>query len=348
MKFHETSFDEYLQTSYKTNFHPELEELEQNMPHIDNMGNLILYGPSGSGKYTQALRIIKKYSPSELKYDKRITLNNDKYKYVYRISDIHFEIDMALLGCNSKIIWHELFLQIVDIVSMNSSKFGIIICKNFHMIHTELLPVFYSYIQQYNNSLLPIQIKYILITEHISFLPNNIIYNARIINIKKPNAEFYENLNMPSYLDKSCILNLKELKSIQKIDDPENIPKEVFDIVCETIIQKMESPKLTLLEFRELLYDILIYNLDFIEIFWNILIHFIENGKLNQHSVDQIVKSTYIQMKQYNNNYRPIYHLEIMLVNIINHIHNYYEQSTGPMLQCLQSKTRKHKQGITA
>ena len=109
MKFHETSFDEYLQTSYKTNFHPELELLQENMPHIDNMGNLILYGPSGSGKYTQALRFIKKYSPSELKYDKRITLNNDKYKYIYRISDVHFEIDMALLGCNSKSLWHDIF-----------------------------------------------------------------------------------------------------------------------------------------------------------------------------------------------------------------------------------------------
>ena len=48
-----------------------------------------ILGPSGSGKYTQALRFIKKYSPSELKYDKRITLNNDKYKYIYRISYIH-------------------------------------------------------------------------------------------------------------------------------------------------------------------------------------------------------------------------------------------------------------------
>ena len=122
----------------------------------------------------------------------------------------------------------------------------------------------------------------------------------------------------------------------------------MFDIICETIIQKMESPKLTLLEFRELLYDILIYNLDFIEIFWNILIHFVENGKLNQQSVFQIVKSTYIQMKQYNNNYRPIYHLEIMLVNIINHIHNYYEQSDRPMLQNVQSRERNHKQGIVA
>ena len=343
MKYHETSFDEYLQSSYKTNFHPELEILEKTMPNINNMGNLILYGPSGSGKYSQSLRLIKKYSPSELKYDKRITLNSDKYKYIYRISDVHFEIDMALLGCNSKMIWHELFLQIVDIISMSSNKFGIIFCKNFHMIHTELLPIFYSYIQQYNNSILPIQIKYILITEHISFLPNNIINNARVINIKKPDLKYFKELKLPNYLDKSCILNLKEIQSIKNIDNPEDLPKEVFDIICEKIIQKMESSKVTLFDFRELLYDILIYNIDFIEIFWNILVYFVEEQKLSEKSVNEIIKSTYTQMKQYNNNYRPIYHLEIMLVNIINHIHNYNEPSNTEQLSNTKSKKRKCK-----
>jgi hypothetical protein len=331
MKFHETTFDEYLQNSYNMNFHPELESIEKTMPDINNMGNLILYGPSGCGKYTQSLRLIKKYSPSDLKYDKRITLNNDKYKYIYRISDVHFEIDMALLGCNSKIIWHELFLQIVDIISMSSHKFGIIICKNFHTIHTELLPIFYSYIQQYNNSILPIQIKYILITEQISFLPNNIINNAKIVNIKKPDSKFYESLNLPNYIDKSCILNLKEIQSLNSIE-PENIPKEIFDVICETIIKKMKSPKMSLLEFREMLYDILIYNLDFIEILWTILIHFIEEDQLDEKAIYDITKSIYPQIKQYNNNYRPIYHLEIILVNIINHIHKYYECSNQEQL----------------
>ena len=343
MKYHETSFDEYLQSSYKINFHPELEILEKTMPNINNMGNLILYGPSGSGKYSQSLRLIKKYSPSELKYDKRITLNSDKYKYIYRISDVHFEIDMALLGCNSKMIWHELFLQIVDIISMSSNKFGIIFCKNFHMIHTELLPIFYSYIQQYNNSILPIQIKYILITEHISFLPNNIINNARVINIKKPDSKYFKELQLPNYLNKSCILNLKEIQSIKNIDNPEDLPKEVFDIICEKIIQKMQSSKVTLFDFRELLYDILIYNIDFIEIFWNILVYFVEEQKLSEKSVNEIIKSTYTQMKQYNNNYRPIYHLEIMLVNIINHIHNYNEPSNTEQLSNTKSKKRKCK-----
>ena len=42
----------------------------------------------------------------------------------------------------------------------------------------------------------------------------------------------------------------------------------------------MKSPKMSLLEFREMLYDILIYNLDFIEILWTILIHFIEEESI--------------------------------------------------------------------
>ena len=96
--------------------------------------------------------------------EKKMILNSDKYNYSYKISDIHYEIDMGLLGCNAKLVWHELFLQIVDIISVSPNKKGIILCKNFHKIHTELLPLFYSYVQQYNSVLLPFQIKYILIS----------------------------------------------------------------------------------------------------------------------------------------------------------------------------------------
>ena len=42
MKYHETSFDEYLQSSYKTNFHPELEILEKTMPNINIVNRCVL------------------------------------------------------------------------------------------------------------------------------------------------------------------------------------------------------------------------------------------------------------------------------------------------------------------
>ena len=102
---------------------------------------------------------------------------------------------MQLLGCHSKMLWHELFYQIVDIITIKSDKKGFIVCKNFHYIHNELLEIFYSYIQQYTNINSPIQIYFIMITENVSFLPNNILNSCKIITMKRPIKEEYIKLN---------------------------------------------------------------------------------------------------------------------------------------------------------
>ena len=188
MKFYETYYEDYIHSSEQFNIHPELTEVYNKMPdNLSKFGNIIIYGPPGVGKYTQMLNIIKKYSPSGLKYDKKINVKTEKQSYVCKISDIHYEVDMSLLGCNSKILWHEIFFQIVDIISVKSDKKGIIVCKNFHHIHTELLEVFYSYIQQYNYPNSSIKIKFIIITEHVSFIPNNIVNSFKILSIKLTN-----------------------------------------------------------------------------------------------------------------------------------------------------------------
>ena len=163
MKYYETSFDEYIQSVEKYNLHPEFEPIYNSLPNrLINFENLIIYGPSGTGKYSQILYMLKKYSPSQLKYDKRITATTDKQTYIYHISDIHYEVDMSLLGCNSKTLWSEIFFQIVDILSVKPEKIGVILCKNFHLIHSELLESFYSYMQQYNHSNSHISIKFVL------------------------------------------------------------------------------------------------------------------------------------------------------------------------------------------
>ena len=71
----------------------------------------------------------------------------NKKEHVFKISDIHFEIDMELLGCNAKILWNVIYYNILDIISTKADLTGIIVCKNFHMIHSELLETFYSYMQ---------------------------------------------------------------------------------------------------------------------------------------------------------------------------------------------------------
>ena len=332
MKFHETSFDEYINNTRNIDLHPELREFEESIPNKPiNFKNMIIYGPSGVGKYTQMLRFIKKYSPSELKYDKKMGLQADKYEHSYRISDIHYEIDMSLLGCNSKSVWHDVYMQIVDIVSLKPCKFGIIVCKNFHAIHSELLENFYSYIQQYANELSPFQIKFIILSEHISFIPNNILYNAQIVNIKRPSSELYKLIGLQENINSQYLLNLKEIPTIQYVNDPSELPQDIFDNVCETLVDKIANPKNMLItNFRDYLYDILVYNLDIYDVLWYTITHFIDEGKLTDKSVTDILTKSYQQLQQYNNNYRPIYHLESMFITILNHIHNYSLDNVDP------------------
>ena len=69
MKFYESHFEEYILTSQKENLHPKLDKIFTKFPdQIQKLKNIIYYGPPGIGKYTQMLKSIKKYSPSDLKY----------------------------------------------------------------------------------------------------------------------------------------------------------------------------------------------------------------------------------------------------------------------------------------
>jgi hypothetical protein len=359
MKFYESHYEDYLTSIEKYNLHPELETVHDILPKkLGHLENIIFYGPPGVGKYSQVLEVLKQYSPSQLKYDKKITISTDKQKYVYRISDIHFEIDMSQLGCNSKLLWHEIFFQIVDIISVKQEKVGIILCKNFHLIHAELLEIFYSYMQQYNHSQTNIKIKFFILSEHLSFLPTTIINACQVMRIKRPSKGRYmemsqynknisskpflqyitaskdarkssnskETIDIMNSIQTESILNIKEMRSFQLIKTPEEIPKDTFNIVCDNIISEIRDPKkISFTNLRDTIYDILTYNLDTTECLWYILVHFIENRSLSKEKISDILIRTYSFLKYYNNNYRPIYHLESMLIYIINKIHNYDE-----------------------
>ena len=351
MKYYESSYEDYINSNELFNIHPELNNIINNLPNkINELPNLLIYGSSGIGKYTQVLKILKKYSPSQLKYDKKITINTDKQQqYNYHISDIHYEIDMSLLGCNSKTLWHEIFFQIVDIVSIKPDKTGIILCKNFHLINSELLEIFYSYIQQYNNVHSNIIIKYIIISEHVSFLPYKILNNCYKIGIKRPDKSSYqelyninekkrqekvhnlkitnnENSNILNTIDTNGILNIKEIRSFTYIDNINNFPEDLFNKICDNIIYNIENiEKIKFTEFRDTLYEILTYDIDINDCLWYIIYYFSSDNKLNNEDISNILIKCYIFLKYYNNNYRPIYHLENIMFYIINKINKYNE-----------------------
>jgi hypothetical protein len=319
MKFYETHFEEYVTESNRINLHPKLEKIYDKFPKtINELKNLIFYGPSGTGKYSQMLKSIKKYSNSELKYERKISITYGKQQYVFKVSDIHYEIDMSLLGCNSKLLWHEIYMQILDIVSAKSEKSGIIVCKYFHDIHSELLDNFYSYMQQ--NTCNSVDIKYILITEELSFIPDNILNCCEVINVSRPSKTLYIKCikkKLPPKLKTDNITNIKNLYLYN-----EELMLQ-YRLICNKIINNMLNINdLQFIKFRDILYDIFIYNLDISDCIWYILSTLIEQKRIKKENLSDILIKTYCFFQYYNNNYRPIYHVENYFLYLIKLIHS--------------------------
>ena len=88
MKFFETHFNEYVKKVDEYSLHPIIKKTITTFPHdIQTLPSMIMYGPSGVGKYSQMLHSIKKYSPTELKYEKKISLTYNKQQYFFKISE---------------------------------------------------------------------------------------------------------------------------------------------------------------------------------------------------------------------------------------------------------------------
>ncbi len=320
IKYYESHFEEYINENNRENLHNKLDKIYQKFPNnLNELKNLIFYGPSGTGKYTQMLKSIKKYSPSELKYERKISVTYNKQQYFFKTSDIHYEIDMSLLGCNSKLLWHEIYQQIIDIIYAKVGKSGIIVCKYFHEIHSELLDNFYSYMQQ--NTSLGVNVIFILITEELSFIPDNILNCCETIHICRPSKSAYNkclknksNINLP-------LENISNIKNIYINNIDLMMPHK---IICNKIINTLLNVnELQFLKFRDNLYDIFIYNLDMSECIWYILSTLINNNHIDNAMISEVMIKTYSFFQYYNNNYRPIYHVEKYLLYLAKLIHKY-------------------------
>lgn len=353
-----TAFDEYTHQVKQYNLHPDLEHIYEQFPeNLFFLPNLIFYGPPGTGKYSQFLYAIQRYSSSNLKYKKNIEIQFNKQQYLYAISDIHFEVDMQFLGCNAKLLWHETYSQIVEIVTAKKNKIGIILCKNFHLVHRELMDVFYSYMQEHNKMLLDnhngIRLKFVFLAEHISFLPSNIVDSCATIACARPSMTRYtemitfhkeslhpvkSDIEKPFYEELQSIefsgrktgpiaeesFNINNIKQFIMCPTDSHYTTKSFRVTITNIVSQICDEPLSvemLIQLRECIYNIFTFNLDVRECFWEILNRIICRE-------DSIKDSAYVKFAEsllelfpffqyFNNNYRPIYHVEHFCIHLI-------------------------------
>tara|TARA_B100000989_G_scaffold276624_2_gene236992 strand:+ start:1339 stop:2343 length:1005 start_codon:yes stop_codon:yes gene_type:complete len=298
---------------------------------IKKIPNILFYGPPGTGKYSESLKLIEKYSPSGLKYEKKMYINSIKNEHIIKISDIHYEINMENLTCNSKQLFNDIYINIIDCIESSYNKNGIILFKNFHYIDYELLDIFYSYIQKTINS--NIIIKYIIITENISFIPENIVNLFKIL--------YYSKFSFTNYIKLSNVKNKTILLKMQKTQESENINKMIENIdniallkfyhlndnnefinkkysICDNLVNIIIDKNIDYFLIRNTLYDLLIYNQNIHDSIFYILSNVIKQHKnVPKTFLDNIYLKLCEFFKYYNNNYRPIFHLESLILTII-------------------------------
>lgn len=308
-------------------------------PH--QLHNLIFYGPPGVGKYASALHFISKHSPSKLAYDKKMLVESQKGDFNIRMSDIHFEVDMSLLGCNSKQVWSDIYVQIINVTAIRPSRSAIILCKGFDKIHSELLEVFHSFMQTTKTNM---NIKFVLLTEAVSFIPSIISDRCLLINVPRPSRTTYAKLTpLKKGFDVTSISNIKSFKEKINCDPTAVLVDDIVRFINPPIASVSASPttntntnttttesttnvttmtgtRFDFEELRRLLYEIYVRNLNVAEIMWKVTTSVLTES-LNPKYEHDIVKQTCVFVELLNNNYRPIYHLERYICFLITCIH---------------------------
>lgn len=358
MTLHFYKFDEYLKSKLNYDIHPQVSDVNKQIYEATknkNMNvninsktkNIIYYGPDGVGKYSCALDYISKYSQTGLTYEKNMQIETSKGNFTIKISDIHFEIDISVLGCNAKQIWNDIIKHIYDVLSIRKNKNAFILCKNFHEIHSELLDVFYSYMQTTNNSS---YLNFILVSNSVSFLPETIINKCVMINVARPTyasyirlidsnktkySTMFDNLYQQERINKNKMSKTPSTNSVkhethkhtknQKIDvsNIENIvyfangltnnkQQSIVHVLSSFILQfsKINMSSFVYTDLRDKIYDIYVSNQNAWIITWKILRNLILSNKIPESKYDDVVDETYKYLELFNNNYRPIYHLE--------------------------------------
>ncbi len=238
--------------------------------------NHIIFSGSSS-KYIYALKIMEELSKSNLSYEKKIIVNYDNTEYIYRMSDIHIEINFEFLGCIAKNLWAAIYQNILSIAGKNTFY---IICRNFSKINNELMENFYTYMNDDEKN-----IRFVILSDNIGCIPNEIVNCCLVMPIKKYSNE----------------------KNIQ-------IKHKFIEKITDLILNK---DSISIQNMRILLYDLLIYQTDIYEIFYEVLADVNNHILIEPEKMIKLLNEIKKILKLFNNNYRSIYHLENFIITIL-------------------------------
>ena len=202
----------------------------------------------------------------------------------YNCEDILFNISDIHFEVDFSLLGvnqYNVFLALFHHIRENmiaDKKLLYIVCLNFQDIKLELMNIFYSFMDEN-------KIRFLILTSEISFICDNIFQSSLIKKIKGETSH----------------TNESQRNHIQKL--------------TQFIEQKND---ISLFQLREHLYTFLTLNYRIHESFADIIFKLIENNYICEDDIHSVMKKYNEFTEKYNNNYRPIYHLELFILFLIN------------------------------
>jgi hypothetical protein len=112
------------------------------------------------------------------------------------------------------------------------------------------------------------------------------------------------------------IKNIKELYFVKnwELYTSNRLLELVSTPICHELINVNDF---SFIRFRELLYDILVYNVEVSDSLWIVFGKLLDSIRVSDTHIQTWLSHTFIFFKYYNNNYRPIFHLEYMFLSLM-------------------------------
>ena len=169
--------------------------------------------------------------------------------------------------------------------------------------------IFYNFRKTQINSNLTL--KYILICESIGFIPDDIIKSTIIIPVSRPTrSKLEQSFKIPKDIQLDKITNLKNIHLEFNTNKCEVVSETLYNLIIDTKLFSFNA-------LREHLYSILVNNLNVEDCIQIITEKLIRGNNIKSPRRNELLENVYTFFKQYNNNYRSIFHLEKIIIDII-------------------------------
>lgn len=295
-----------------THLIPKVKKLCEN-----DIGNILIYGSKGSGKFTLAKSMINTFYKTKIETTKKV-ITLEKRELVFYSSKYHFEI---ILNSNLN---KKGLLNLINYITENkdiTNSFKLILIKNIELIDNETIKILKFIVEKKVDDF-----KFILTTSNITKLDKFYLGFFLTLRLPSPTKKDLKTFLIKNYkfkkekieklLEKNLpfndlILYSEIIKKKKTYIDP--ISKNTKNLI--TLIKKKKVSNI--LKIREILYDLMSKNYNLTQVKQNIL-RFLLNDKDIEFNKKHEIISLFTEINgQYFKTIIPIEYLLVKIMNIL-------------------------------